>query len=63
MKNVKVTSITVTPEEAEQVKAIMDSAGWSFSETVRKCVFICYRELKRLNKIKERADAKYGKME
>lgn len=63
MRNVKVTSITVTPEEAEQVKAIMDSAGWGFSETVRKCVFICYRELIRHNKIKKGVDAKYGEME
>ena len=63
MKNVKVTSITVTHEEEEQVRAIMDSAGWSFSETVRKCVSICYRELTRLNKIKGREDKKYGEME
>lgn len=63
MRNVKVTSITVTPEEAEQVKAIMDSSGWSFSEVVRKCVYICYRELNRLNKIKGKAETGHGKME
>lgn len=45
----------------KQVKAIMDSSGWSFSETVRRCVGACYAELKRTNRLK--GGDKNGKME
>lgn len=61
MRNVKITSITVTEEETKQVKEIMNSSGWSFSETVRRCVGACYAELKRTNRLK--GDNKRGKME
>ncbi len=61
MRNVKITSITVTVEETKQVKEIMNSSGWTFSETVRRCVGACYAELKRTNRLK--GDDKHGKME
>lgn len=61
MRNVKITSITVTEEETKQVKEIMNSSGWTFSETVRRCVGACYAELKRTNRLK--GDDKRGKME
>lgn len=61
MRNVKITSITVTEEETKQVKEIMNSSGWTFSETVRRCVCACYAELKRTNRLK--GDDKRGKME
>lgn len=53
MRNVKITSITVTEEQTRQVKEIMEVAGWSFSETVRRCVGACYAELKRTNRLKK----------
>lgn len=61
MRNVKITSITVTEAETKQVKEIMKSSGWSFSETVRRCVGACYAELKRTNRLK--GAEKSGKME
>jgi hypothetical protein len=61
MRNVKITSITVTEEETKQAKEIMNSSGWTFSETVRRCVGACYAELKRTNRLK--GDDKHGKME
>lgn len=61
MRNVKITSITVTEEETKQVKEIMNSSGWSFSEVVRRCVGACYAELKRANRL--RGADKDGKME
>ena len=61
MRNVKITSITVTEEETRQVKEIMSSSGWSFSETVRRCVGACYAELKRTKRLE--GDGKHGKME
>ena len=61
MRNVKITSITVTEEETKQVKEIMNSSGWTFSETVRRCVGACYAELKRTNRVK--GDVKHGKVE
>lgn len=62
MRNVKITSITTTEEQTRQVKEIMDVAGWSFSETVRRCVGACYAELKRTNRLK-RGAKKNGAME
>lgn len=61
MRNVKITSITVTEEETKQVKEIMNSSGWTFSETVRRCVGACYAELKRTKRLK--GDDNHGKME
>lgn len=61
MRNVKITSITVTEEETKQVKEIMNISGWTFSETVRRCVGACYAELKRTNRLK--GDSKNGKVE
>lgn len=61
MRNVKITSITVTEEETKQVREIMSAAGWTFSETVRRCVGACYAELRRTNRL--RGDANHGKME
>ncbi len=61
MRNVKITSITATEEETKQVKEIMNISGWTFSETVRRCVGACYAELKRTNRLK--GDDKCGKME
>ena len=61
MRNVKITSITVTEEQTRQVKEIMEASGWSFSETVRRCVGACYAELKRTNRLKR--GKKNGKME
>lgn len=61
MRNVKITSITVTEEQTRQVKEIMEVAGWSFSETVRRCVGACYAELKRTNRLKRGKNN--GKME
>lgn len=55
MRNVKITSITVTEEQTRQVKEIMEVAGWSFSETVRRCVGACYAELLRNGRIKKRS--------
>ena len=62
MRNVKITSITVTEEQTRQVKEIMEVAGWSFSETVRRCVGACYAELKRTNRLKKGVN-KNGTME
>nr|DAK86663.1 MAG TPA: antitoxin [Caudoviricetes sp.] len=62
MRNVKITSITVTDEQTRQVKEIMEVSGWSFSEAVRRCVGACYAELKRTNRLKK-GNKKNGKME